>query len=773
MYINRDKSSRAFKLNISRQGGLDIFLMAGGFLAARALVFDAASPFVLAYISAFLFKGLKFYGAAFFASLGIISSFRGEFSMKYLLAIIILCTANLFISIKPKMAAGVLQAASAAGATLIAGVVLLFLRTQGLYHLAINLLEAALVFALAIVLGKGIACVAPKAKRGPLLNEELVAIAVLAGVLAVGAADVSIWHFSLRYFFAVLIVLLSAQSGGAAIGAVCGVFLGFMLNITGHEYIYFAVLLAMAGFGAGTARVLGRLPSLGVFVATGLLCALYFDLGLLSLQALLSTALAGLAFYFLPKGFLLNIHSNLNPATAAQGEYVSKVKGQVVDRVYDFAAGYGKLAGVFGGRVAGRGASGNVVAKAVEELRDNFCENCHKFEFCWSGSDIAAYVKDLATKAEKLGRISIPDAPLSFSSQCVAVQDFITTLNFQLEKQKLSRDWEQKLTGARGLVAEQFSGLAAVMYDFAEELDASLNFRGGLEDKLIHEFASLGVEAESITVTEDKQKRLEVYVVRKNQRDSAKQAKEISKLISQVLGKKMELAHSREAGRMARHVYQQQQKYYVQSAVSKVNKNGAKESGDSFTFLHLKNGRVVAALSDGMGSGTRAKEESEAAIELLEELMERGFQKDIALRLINSALLIKSSEEFFSTLDICFLDANSGMAEFVKIGAARSYLLREGRAEAIGSWTLPVGILESIDVDVHERQLCHGDVVVMMTDGVTDSCKNENWVEELLEDLPKGSPGKIADYILEEARVNYGGAVGDDMTALVMRVTER
>ncbi|MCL2397795.1 MAG: stage II sporulation protein E [Defluviitaleaceae bacterium] len=774
MDINRDKQ-RPVKLNINRGAAVDFALVAGSFLAARTLVFDAASPFVLAYISAFLFKGNKFYGAALFASLGIISSFRGEFSMKYLLAIVMLCVANLFLSLRPKMAAGMLQAATAAGASFAAGLVLIFLRGQGLYFLAINLLEGLLIFALAIVLAKGIGCLTPGAKRGALHNEELIAIVVLAGVLALGAADVSIWHLSMRHFFAVLIVLLASQSGGAAVGAVCGMFLGFMLNIAGFEYIYFAVLLGAAGFGAGAARFMGRLLTIGTFMVVGLLAVLYFDLGLLNMSTAFSAVGAAVAFYFLPKGLLLNIHTTLNPATAHQGEYVDKVKERVVDRIYDFAAGYGRLAAVFEARLAGRRRLGDERMKTVEEMRGGFCGRCHKYEQCWGGDEkFGRYVAEMVEKGEKGGRIVIDDVPLELSARCVHLSEFIGALWTQMDRQRMQKDWEQRLTEARKLVAQQFSGLSGVMYEFAGELAATLDFRQELENRIIREFGKLRIEVENVIVVENRRGKYEISLSRKG-RGSKKQDKEIGQLLSGVVRRKMELAEERLAGHMVRLSYVEQQKFYIQSGVAKANKDMAGQSGDSFSLVQLRGGRCIAALSDGMGSGARAKEESEATIELLEELMERGFQKDIALRLINSALLLKSSDEFFSTLDICLLDMNSGMVEFVKIGAACSYLLRGEEVEAIGSWTLPVGILETIDVDVHEKQLQHGDIVVMMTDGVADSLKGADsfWIEELLVELPKNNPQDIAECILDAARENYRGVVGDDMTVLVLRAMVR
>ena len=783
MYIEkgRDKETKPLKLNFGRSAVVNFLLLAGSFLAARALVFDAASPFALAYISIFLFRGTKFYAAALFAALGIITNFRPDFSMKYLLAIVLLCLANLFLSLRPKIinTAPYIQAAAVSFVVVLSGLVLLLMRGQGWYYFAINLLEGALIFALAIVLSKGIACVSPGAKRRALSNEELVALAVLAGILAVGASDVFIWQFSLRHFFAILIVLLISKSGGAAVGAACGMLLGFLLNITGFEYIYFAVLLSAAGFAAGSARAHGKLAPILAFMGIGTLCVLYFDLALLTWGLLLSAAAAAIASYFLPRGLILNIHTAVNPATQDSDEYMGKVKSRVVSRIYDFAAGYSKLASMFNARPVVHRKTPTVRPTAlVDAMKGEFCAKCHRHNRCWEDKyeEMSEYVKQLSEKSEKSGKIEIEDAPFGLSTICIAPVDFVRALWAQIGRQHLAKDLQQRLTEARTLVAQQFSGLSLVMYEFANELDATLNFRKELENKIISELQKLRIEVENVIVIENRRSKYEVSLsVRR--RNDARLAREISAVLSHVVGKRMELAEERFDGRMVRMEFLERHKFYIHSGIAKKSKGAATESGDSFSLVQLKDGRYVAALSDGMGSGRRAKDESETAIELLEELMERGFEQEITLRLINSALLMKSGDESFSTLDICLLDMNTGHAEFVKIGAAASYLLRAGEVTAIGSWTLPVGILDSIDVDVQKKQLAHGDIIVLMTDGVADSQKGAGianmWIENLMTNLRTGNPQNIAEEILEEASKNYGDEAGDDMTVLVLRILER
>jgi stage II sporulation protein E len=219
------------------------------------------------------------------------------------------------------------------------------------------------------------------------------------------------------------------------------------------------------------------------------------------------------------------------------------------------------------------------------------------------------------------------------------------------------------------------------------------------------------------------------------------------------------------------------QKLRVTGGVAHRAKSARDGSGDSYSFMELKNGQYLLILSDGMGSGERARRESAATVGLLEDFLDSGFDKELAVRMINSVLVLKSSEECFSTLDICSLDLYTGEAEFTKIGAASTFLLRNGKVSVIRSSSLPMGMLNSVDAEISARKLVNDDIIVMVTDGVAEAAENhpdkEGWLVETLHGCRFRHPQDVADYILEEAERAQSGPARDDMTVLAARVWER
>lgn len=126
-----------------------------------------------------------------------------------------------------------------------------------------------------------------------------------------------------------------------------------------------------------------------------------------------------------------------------------------------------------------------------------------------------------------------------------------------------------------------------------------------------------------------------------------------------------------------------------------------------------------------MGTGKRARLDSLFSVSLVTRLIRSGMSMQTAHRLINSMLRVKGWEESFATLDIMRLELNGGTVQFLKSGAAQSFLFRDGGLKSIGGQAFPAGILAECTPDVSELKLFDGDVLLMTSDGVEDATARE------------------------------------------------
>ncbi|MDB5085150.1 MAG: spoIIE, partial [Bacilli bacterium] len=205
-------------------------------------------------------------------------------------------------------------------------------------------------------------------------------------------------------------------------------------------------------------------------------------------------------------------------------------------------------------------------------------------------------------------------------------------------------------------------------------------------------------------------------------------------------------------------------------------KDGKVLSGDSFTMLDVGNGKYAVAVSDGMGNGERAMQESSAAIRLLGQLLKAGFDEQTAIKTVNSVLLLRSQEEMFTTLDLALIDLFTARTEFLKIGSAPSFIKRGQTVKAIRGENVPIGILQEIDIQTLEIELQAGDLLVLLSDGILEAPRHvedrEQWLRHQIEQFQSQDPQQVADLLMELAvRVN-GGRISDDMTVVVARVDQ-
>ena len=216
--------------------------------------------------------------------------------------------------------------------------------------------------------------------------------------------------------------------------------------------------------------------------------------------------------------------------------------------------------------------------------------------------------------------------------------------------------------------------------------------------------------------------------------------------------------------------------YQMLYGVARITREKEKVSGDNYICRQEDGGRFVMCLSDGMGSGMDACRESEIVVELLEQFLESGFSQETAARMVNSALVLNGREGMFSTVDICAVDLYTGICEFLKAGAAATFIRRDHWVEAISSESLAAGLVQRIDFDTASRKLYHGDCLVMMTDGVLDAlpseCEEET-MKEIILDVQESAPREISRGILERVLGYSDYRARDDMTVLVASVVRK
>ena len=209
--------------------------------------------------------------------------------------------------------------------------------------------------------------------------------------------------------------------------------------------------------------------------------------------------------------------------------------------------------------------------------------------------------------------------------------------------------------------------------------------------------------------------------------------------------------------------------FTIEYGVYQVSRQKEKNCGDYYDSFTDKKGFAYIVLSDGMGSGGRARIDSAFACNMLIKLLRAGVNINAAIEIINNSLLVKSADESFATLDVCRIDLYSGNVELYKAGSAPSYISCNRRVVKANSKGLPVGINHR---PVYERQtftIGNRDLIIMASDGAELS---ERWLEQ---ELRKNEWGKedmngFAETIATAAKYSSDKEREDDISVIAVKL---
>lgn len=413
-----------------------------------------------------------------------------------------------------------------------------------------------------------------------------------------------------------------------------------------------------------------------------------------------------------------------------------------------------------------------------QSVRENVCGGCGKRANCW-GRDFDKTVRLtyelLAAVAEgdslPLGDDTAFRAKERFMRHCIKGFVFADELKNSFCRARIHLMWSNRMLENRAAVGEQLQETANIIREIACTVFEADEADSILERRLKNRLKLQSVRLRELRVATSAG-RPEMILTANTVRGHCVSVKTVADTLSKVCGQSFvpERDSSLTIGR-ERGVYHfvEDTRYYMLTGNARATCAGQAACGDNFSVLTGSHGQVMLGISDGMGSGMEARRESQTVIELLEQFLGAGFSAETAVRMINSAMMLQRGMQRFSTLDICGINLYTGQCEFLKIGAATTFIRRAGWVEAVASSSLPVGMFREADYERSRKRLEHGNMIVMVSDGVLDALpqeESEEIMKYLILQADTDNPAELAQTLLAQA-ISFGtGEPNDDMTIL-------
>ncbi len=300
-----------------------------------------------------------------------------------------------------------------------------------------------------------------------------------------------------------------------------------------------------------------------------------------------------------------------------------------------------------------------------------------------------------------------------------------------------------------------------------------------LEGRLVESLERIGVGVAKVLFVKDKEEMIKVYVSCYLCQEKIVTGEQLAEKVSGILGKTMVcVEHGQDlvSRRETNYCFVEEGRFFVTTGVVRRNRKGESLCGDNFSVTKIDVQKAVLMLSDGMGTGENANSKSEQVVELLEQLLSAGFRKELAIELLNSFMSFLADGRASTSLDLAVLDFYNGNLDLIKLGASTTFIKRRDKVECIRSTTLPVGVMEQVEFDTCARKLYHGDIIVMISDGVLDGIVFEDKEAYLADVIGKQKTSNVqamAECVMTEVERMQRGTLRDDSTILVVGVWEK
>lgn len=741
-----------------------------GILLSRANVMNGLTPFGFAYLSAYMIiKGVDL-PVFLSVTIGTIL-FHGFGTVSYIFSYILVYTVFIFTNIKE---------GSLIKAVIISSIIFMSSRALGL---AISS-ERFFIYDLFLILFEGIMVVAMTyifSFSPPIENlreldtnseKRLCSFIVLALAIA-GINNIGIFSLSFKNIISIITILYLGYIKGAFFGGTIGIMIGMIVYLGQATMPFTIAIFSVAGILSGVFRDLGKVGSaLGFILGSGIVTFYINGLGSTLFQYS-EIGIAILAFSLIPKNFDSMVLNALKVDFEIKKDYTDRKQEITIKKLQRMAEVFNDLSSTFKEAAVEREINSSTeVYSLVDGVANKTCKNCTKYEECWKENYYSRYnsffklvsISEMKNCDEDSMKRQIEDF-------CIKPLEIVEKTNHAIEKMKLNQSWKNRLNENRILLSEQLKGFSATIEKMLLNVYENPIFNEELEKDLYKELKNNTIDVDSVDIIQTDEEDLEIFIGLNTNYESRSKLK---KIVSLTLGFSViedPVFRGYKDGKHRFKLIRNNRFSAITKSISFSNSED-KISGDSFTFGDVENIHY-AALSDGMGIGRKAKEESSVAISLLEKLMEANMDKELILNTINSVLRTKSNGEMFTTLDFGFVDLYTGKFQAIKAGSPLTLIKKKDRIDTINSETLPVGILKDLEINIYEDYVEDGDIIIMLSDGVTEANKDimssEDWLKNVVMNIDSINPSVIARQILKSAN-DISSGDKDDMTVLVTKI---
>ena len=548
---------------------------------------------------------------------------------------------------------------------------------------------------------------------------------------------------------------------GSAIGSITGICIGAALCID-PDFRYLFPCYALSGLVAGVFSPLGQITTALSFGISYSIISLIEGSGSNVIISLLEVAVASSAFMIAPSKWITALGDMLKRSGIAPDNPVNRQVSQnlisAANNIYEVSDIIGKVSDKLDSVINPE------VNKLFANLQQSVCVGCENKSKCWNKMFDSTAGDILAIS----GIEKRPKSKLPLEKKCTRLNMLVRQIEENSFEYANNMAVKMKIRDMRKVLTDQFCTMGDFLKETADKIANSKIEDTAKSSALRTALQDTGIYTDALCYYTDKDGRvtIEISIIDRPFETDRKKLRHIIEFISK-----------RRFGDAAINVgdvkttitFEEKYLYDVQFGFRQKALNQKGFCGDSVSFISSAEGTRTALISDGMGTGARAAIDSTLTSSIIERLLSGGFSVEGAVKAVNSAMIIKSTDESISTVDAVSINLYTAVADFYKSGAAISFIRRGNEIFIVKQESLPLGIIRNITPAHTKVNLSPGDIILLVSDGVTsEDC---GWINDELLSWSTNNMEDLATHICSLASLRSNESSRDDITAVALKIT--
>ena len=605
---------------------------------------------------------------------------------------------------------------------------------------------------------------------------RLVGFLSLAALLIRATRGITVWGVSPAALGCMMITLLLTRKRGLLTGVIGGTVCGLFLSPS------LAPLFAFAAIAFGLFAPFSRALAIAVAFSVGMAWAVYVD-GIGVLNGLLGGVLTATILFWVIDPLLLTEKGEESaeasempdtplPCHALDDTALYEIRlSDTNQAVKGLCEGFTSLSEIC------RGLGRTMQTPTVADLRqicdnafDSACISCPERPLCWGERYHATSteIASLCATLHRQGGLSEADVAEELRGRCHRLPDILEEIRHHaaIHQRQILQENRAEIFAADYRALAELLSAAMARREGEYEVDRALS-------EMLRE-ALDGLSLGGLGVIAWGSKRKRIRVVAEDRALLMREWERITEAVRSVCPFPLSVGRTEEGDPPCMELWEAER-----LAVSYTRRTLCADGegdccGDTTALFSTSDGRFFALISDGMGSGQEAATTSGISALFLQKLLGAGCTCHAALEILNGFLRHRSGggslHECSATVDLMELDLLHSRASFYKCGAAPTYVFRNGSLLKLRSHTVPIGIIGEPDTRRLGLDVSDGDVIVMISDGVTQGKEECPWLFDLLRThAERTDPERLADLIVKYAK---GEGVSDDISVLIIPIKQ-